>query len=155
MPNTSTRSIEQTTIQTSTNKATNAHAQSGAMVAGTQSIKATVQMATWGILTVSYTEINCNGTFFLDNKDEVIETITRLVTDARCMINPDLHHPQEKPMMWFISDIDFGITVDVVAVSDADIKIRADEIVNKLARDCDFFIEKIEWKLRGCEVLSA
>ena len=154
MPKNSTRSIEQTS-NLSNNQAVSNHAQSGATGTGVHPIKATVQMAIWGILTVSYDEINCNGAFFRDNKDEVIETITRLVTDARCMINPDSHHPQEKPLMWFIAGDTFGITIDVLAVNDADIQNRADEIIHKLARDCDFCIENIERKAMDCEVLNA
>ena len=154
MPNISTRAIAHPSKNLFHQTAKNA-GQSGVTVADSYPVKSTSKPSSWGILTITYHEINCTGAYFRNRKAMIIESIMRVVAEARYFVKPELYKPQEKPMMWFLSDIDFGIVIDVMAVTDTDIQNRTVEIIEKLARDCDWFNEITENRIKRIEVLNA
>ena len=93
-----------------------------------------------GIASLSFTDVQCNGDYLTDKKQVIIEKLLEAARGARGLLHHEQYKPLPKPMMWTLSTIDFGVMVDAVALSDADILARADKIMTKLCRDCDLFV---------------
>lgn len=93
-----------------------------------------------GIAALSFSDVQCNGDYLTDKKQAIIDKLIEAAQGARALVHLDEYTPLIKPMMWTLSALDFGVMVDAVALSDADILARADEIMTKLCRDCDLFV---------------
>ena len=69
-------------------------------------------------------------------KTQIISELKATLQRGRESLNRAYYTPQYRPLMWWLSYPEYGLMVDVVAVDDATIDSRADEIIAKLCRDC-------------------
>ena len=94
-----------------------------------------------GMAALTFTDIQCDGSYLLDRRQAIIDALLQAAQSARALMGAGDYTPLRKPIEYFLSIIDFGVTVDAVALSDTEIQERANEIMARLSRECDLFIE--------------
>ena len=74
-------------------------------------------------------------------KEAIISDLKALVHRGRAQLHHGTYTPQFLPIVWVIGlegyeRLDFGVMIDAVACDESTIDRRADEIIEKLCRDC-------------------
>ena len=95
--------------------------------------------STYGIAQAAFSNLDIST--LQTGKDAIIHDLKALLDRGRALLQHSSYTPQRLPIMWFvgldeIEAFDFGLMLDVVACTDELIDQRADEIIQKLCRDC-------------------
>ena len=95
--------------------------------------------STYGIVQASFCGVGVEA--IQTAKDAIIDDLKALVHRGRAQLHHGTYTPQFLPIVWVIGlegyeRLDFGVMIDAVACDESTIDHRADEIIEKLCRDC-------------------
>ena len=95
--------------------------------------------STYGIVQASFCGVDVEA--IQTAKDAIIDDLKALVHRGRAQLHHGTYTPQFLPIVWVIGledyeRLDFGVMIDAVACDESTIDRRADEIIEKLCRDC-------------------
>ena len=107
----------------------------------TQSVNLQSRSNHSGVASLTFTDVQCDGSYLLDRRQAIIDALLQAAQSARALVVAGDYVPLKKPIEHFLSIINLGVMVDAVALSDTEIQERADEIVTRLSRECDLFVE--------------
>ena len=94
-----------------------------------------------GVASLTFTDVQCDGSYLLDRRQAIIDALLQAAQSARALVVAGDYVPLKKPIEHFLSIVDLGVMVDAVALTDTDIQERANEIMARLSRECDLFVE--------------
>lgn len=96
-------------------------------------------VSTYGIVQASFCGVDAEA--IQAAKEAIIHDLKALIHRGRAQLHHGSYTPQFLPIVWVIGleeyePLDFGIMIDAVACDESTIDHRADEIIEKLCRDC-------------------